>query len=335
MPRHKCKFPFSYSPDHVPRLSVEDIARRWNISVRRVRKMCQDRKIFSARKVEGVWTIPETADRPPDGRSYRYRRVPEGLENVVRHADVALRDAHGRRSIFTPENRLAFFLVGSAYHLHKLQCSGLKLRDVREVIDGRGVAGKKLSDQLAVFWHVNAIRYVMKAVRRRRRLSVRLVEEFYSMLLCGSPEGRVHYRGGLDKDVRTSERRLRVLVERMTGSEMHPIVQAGIFINQFVLDSPFESENERVAYLVANFMLMKGGYPPIVIYRALFNAERKYRRRRKELVEEDEEPSDLGLDFPSRLFPPLNDGRFFTAVVARAVRWSCKMNLHLILEVRA
>ena len=112
---------------------------------------------------------------------------------------------------------------------------------------------------------------------------------------------------------------------------MHPIAQAGTFIIDFLLASPFDDENERTAYLVANFLLMGRGDPPGVIYRALFNAAAKYRLRRKQLIDDDKTVSRLGMRMPARVFPSLRSG-FFTAVVARAVRWSCKKDLHLVLN---
>ena len=76
---------------------------------------------------------------------------------------------------------------------------------------------------------------------------------------------------------------------------------------------------------------MKNGYPPVVIYRALFNAAADYHWRRKQLIASDKKVSRLGLRMPAREFPSLRAG-FFTAVVARAVRWSCKKDLYLILR---
>ena len=56
-----------------------------------------------------------------------------------------------------------------------------------------------------------------------------------------------------------------------------------------------------------------------------------YRLRRKQLIADDKTVSRLGMRMPARVFPSLRSG-FFTAVVARAVRWSCKKDLHLVLN---
>ena len=321
----------AFRSEAVERVSADEIARIWGISVRRVRKLCQERRVFAARKVDGVWTIPVTAERPIDGRYYRCRNVPSHLEDVVHHADMAMRDAYSRRPQYSPQNRINFFLQGSAFHLHKLEPSSLTFNDVRKVIAGKAVGGKSLEDQLAVLWHVKALRHVFEAVRKRRRLSVRLVEELRSILECGSPDGRIRYRDGLDANSRRAVDQVAELTARLTGGVMHPIVQAGIFIIDFLLANPFYGENERTAYLVANFILMKNGYPPVIIYRALFNAENVYIMQRFMAMADDKTVSSLGLRMPARNFPSLRTG-FFTAVVARAVRWSFKKDLHLILR---
>ena len=235
----------------VERVSADEIARIWGVSARRVRKFCQEGRVFAARKVDGVWTIPVTAERPVDGRYYRCRNVPSHLEEVVHHADMAMRAACRRRPPYSPQNRINFFMQGSAFHLHKLEPSSLTFDDVRKVIAGKAVGGKSLEDQLAVLWHVKALRHVFEAVRRRRRLSVRLVEELRAILGCGSADGRVRYRQGLDGQCRDGAGRVAELTARLTGGVMHPIVQAGIFIIDFLLASPFDGENERTATATA------------------------------------------------------------------------------------
>ena len=59
---------------------------------------------------------------------------------------------------------------------------------------------------------------------------MRFVEELRSMLDCGSPDGRVRYREGLDSKCRSAAERVAELVARMTGSVMHPVplVKSGV-----------------------------------------------------------------------------------------------------------
>lgn len=47
--------------------------------------------------------------------------------------------------------------------------------------------------------------------------------------------------------------------------KLHPIELAAIFYHKFVLIHPFDDGNGRVSRLVMNYILMKNGYPPVVI----------------------------------------------------------------------
>ena len=44
-------------------ISVEDMARRWKISERRVQTYCAENRILGAKKQSGVWIIPEEIGR--------------------------------------------------------------------------------------------------------------------------------------------------------------------------------------------------------------------------------------------------------------------------------
>lgn len=44
-------------------ISVEDMARRWKISERRVQTYCAENRILGAKKQSGVWIIPEGRDK--------------------------------------------------------------------------------------------------------------------------------------------------------------------------------------------------------------------------------------------------------------------------------
>lgn len=49
-------------------MTINQAADRWNISNTRIAKLCRENRIDGARKENGVWLIPETAQRPADGR---------------------------------------------------------------------------------------------------------------------------------------------------------------------------------------------------------------------------------------------------------------------------
>ncbi len=49
-------------------LTIKEISEKWQLTPRRVQKMCADGLIPSVTKFGKSWVIPETAERPEDGR---------------------------------------------------------------------------------------------------------------------------------------------------------------------------------------------------------------------------------------------------------------------------
>ncbi|WP_307740849.1 DNA-binding protein [Agathobacter sp.] len=49
-------------------LEVSEIAKKWNITTRRVQIMCAEGHIPGAVKFGRSWAIPEDAEKPVDGR---------------------------------------------------------------------------------------------------------------------------------------------------------------------------------------------------------------------------------------------------------------------------
>lgn len=49
-------------------LTVKEASLQWNLSTRRVSKLCEDGRIEGASKVAGVWLLPKDADKPSDAR---------------------------------------------------------------------------------------------------------------------------------------------------------------------------------------------------------------------------------------------------------------------------
>jgi hypothetical protein len=49
-------------------LSISQIASKWNISTRRIRKLCVEGRISGAYKVGTYWLIPGDAKKPTDKR---------------------------------------------------------------------------------------------------------------------------------------------------------------------------------------------------------------------------------------------------------------------------
>ena len=49
-------------------MTISETAEKWNLTKRRVQKMCADGDIKGVIKFGTVWAIPRNAERPKDGR---------------------------------------------------------------------------------------------------------------------------------------------------------------------------------------------------------------------------------------------------------------------------
>lgn len=49
-------------------ISVADAAVKWNISERRIQKLCEEKRIEGVIRFGRSWAIPKTAKKPLDGR---------------------------------------------------------------------------------------------------------------------------------------------------------------------------------------------------------------------------------------------------------------------------
>ncbi|MBE0068264.1 MULTISPECIES: DNA-binding protein [Clostridia] len=57
-------------------ITVQDAAKKWNITIRRVQALCAEGRIKGATKHASVWAIPENVEKPSDARiiSGKYKK---------------------------------------------------------------------------------------------------------------------------------------------------------------------------------------------------------------------------------------------------------------------
>lgn len=49
-------------------MTVQDAAKLWRISERRIQKLCEENRIDGVVRLSRVWLIPKDAKKPSDGR---------------------------------------------------------------------------------------------------------------------------------------------------------------------------------------------------------------------------------------------------------------------------
>lgn len=56
-------------------ISFQEAAKMWNISERRIQKLCEDNRISGVLRFGRMWLIPKDASKPEDARRKEIKKV--------------------------------------------------------------------------------------------------------------------------------------------------------------------------------------------------------------------------------------------------------------------
>ncbi|MEY8393060.1 DNA-binding protein [Longibaculum muris] len=57
-------------------MTVQEAAKKWELSERRIQKLCAENRIDGVVHLSRVWLIPKNAEKPADGRKKENKNVP-------------------------------------------------------------------------------------------------------------------------------------------------------------------------------------------------------------------------------------------------------------------
>lgn len=60
-------------------MTAQEASARWDISVRRVQRLCKEKRIEGVININRIWLIPKTAKKPADGR-YKENKKRDGVD---------------------------------------------------------------------------------------------------------------------------------------------------------------------------------------------------------------------------------------------------------------
>jgi Fic family protein len=206
-----------------------------------------------------------------------YRWDPR-IEDRLRSAALAV--AELRRHPLPPaavQSLQRWFRIHHVYHSNAIEGNRLTLPETRVVVeDGITVAGKSLKEHAEALNLAHALDFVEELASAEEPLQERLVRELHDIVLRGiEPRSAGRYRQIPVRITGTDYRPPEPLVvpERMEqlgrwleGSETeNPVVRATIAHTWLVAIHPFVDGNGRTSRLLANLVLLRAGYPVIVL----------------------------------------------------------------------
>ncbi len=183
------------------------------------------------------------------------------------------------------------------FHSNHLEGNSLSYGETKALIlFGITAAGKPLKDHFEITGHDEAVKWVEEVVKEDRPLTENFIRELHKLILKESyesptitPEGipakriiQVGVYKSMPNHVLTptgetfrfatpeeTPAMMSDLInwyrEKETDPETHPLLLAAEFHYKFIRIHPFDDGNGRTARILMNFILMKNGYPPVII----------------------------------------------------------------------
>lgn len=250
-------------------ITVNQAAKKWGLSDRRVRNLCVAGKIPGAYREGRAWKIPSDATKPTDGR-YKSK------ESLIPIIEEKLEILKKRRPLTEGElERLnEEFLVEFTYNSNAIEGNTLTLRETDMVLRGLTIDQKSFKEHMEVIGHKEAFDYVRQLVSENAPISEKIIKDIHYFVLADKKDDRGVYRrvpvrimGAAHEPVQPYLiiPKMEELLERYKSSEEDIVTKMARFHIEFEGIHPFIDGNGRTGRLLVNLELMKAGFPPIDI----------------------------------------------------------------------
>lgn len=250
-------------------ITVNQAAKKWGLSDRRVRNLCVAGKIPGAYREGRAWKIPSDATKPTDGR-YKSK------ESLIPIIEKKLEILKKRRPLTEGElERLnEEFLVEFTYNSNAIEGNTLTLRETDMVLRGLTIDQKSFKEHMEVIGHKEAFDYVRQLVSENAPISEKIIKDIHYFVLADKKDDRGVYRrvpvrimGAAHEPVQPYLiiPKMEELLERYKSSEEDIVTKMARFHIEFEGIHPFIDGNGRTGRLLVNLELMKAGFPPIDI----------------------------------------------------------------------
>ena len=261
-------------------MQVKEASKKWNISERRIRKLIQEGRIESKKKIGTTWNIPDDTNKPIDKR-FKNEKIKFKInlsEDYFKKVDEKLAKLNSKRPL--PKETLKSLeesnILDWTYNSNAIEGNTLTLRETKVVLEGITVDGKSIREHLEVINHKEAILFLEDLVKKDSDISEWNIKNIHSLILKGIDNTNAgKYRNenvtisGASKIpvdyVKVPEEMEKLMNRYKDWNNYHPLIRAALLHGEFVFIHPFIDGNGRTARLLMNFEVMKNGYLPIII----------------------------------------------------------------------
>src|SRR5690554_4113118 len=124
-------------------INTNTASKRWGISERRVRRLCNEGRIEGAAKMGRNWIIPDHANKPIDARKHLEKHY-QGIVYDFQRIDALKRAIDNQRPFSATLVRSLHekLLVEWTYHSNAIEGNTLTLSETKVVLEGLTIGGK-------------------------------------------------------------------------------------------------------------------------------------------------------------------------------------------------
>lgn len=259
-------------------MTTKQASIKWGISDRRIRILLNEGRIEGAIKTGRNWLIPIDANKPID------LRVKSESDFLGLNFDFSITDSLKRKiddmrplDINTSKSLREKLIVDWTYNSNAIEGSTLTLSETKVVLEGITIGGKSVVEHLEAINHKEAIIFLEELVKDESILTEWDIKSIHAIILRQiNDDFAGKYRNSNiiisgASHIPPKHEQLNILMEKLvhdfnnSWNKFHPIVQAALLHGEFVKIHPFIDGNGRTARLLLNFVLIKNGYPPVII----------------------------------------------------------------------
>jgi Fic family protein len=194
------------------------------------------------------------------------------------------------------------------YHSNAIEGNSLTYGETRAfLMHGLTAKGKPLKDHLDIRGHNQAVDFIYRMIKEETEITEADIRSLHEVILVepyevdtktgegipakkriqlgvykNSPNhvltktGEIHYYATPEDTPILMGELMEVYRQNKANPVVHPFVLAAYFHYRFTAIHPFDDGNGRMARLMMNLLLMKAGYPPVIIRQEKANREAYY-----------------------------------------------------------